>query len=378
VEFIEEKFGLIFGFAVRLAHSAMGFNVFFVVVASVISFFAVNRGNKQPFRWQSLADFILPPEQRKSASLQIDVFFYLLPKIAFLKLSVISSILVATLLQGYVTGALTALFEPSERRDPNLLVLIGFGILAYLVRDFTLFFSHMMQHRIPVLWEFHKIHHSATNLNPLTSVRFHPVEFNVDLALEGAAFSVVLGVAAYFYNLNIIDLAGIAANILFLVNFVILAPLQHSNVPISFGYFDRFVITPTLHHLHHSSVPKHYNRNFGSGLSIWDRLFGTLYIPGKGETIIFGLGGAEQRDYDSAWRNLFLPFVRVYMMLFSAGRPRPAQISADEFHSPIGEDDAPQPAGAPALWSPERGPAESHCDHAVRAVGDRAFRTPRP
>jgi sterol desaturase/sphingolipid hydroxylase (fatty acid hydroxylase superfamily) len=299
----------------------MVFNVAFIVAASVLAlvFF---RAEGAPGSWRGLWDLILPPEARRSRSLRVDAFFYLAPKLFLFKLSVLVNVASAAFLHGYVTQAMTFAFGEPLRRTPGLLILVLLGGVAYLVRDLTLFLSHMVQHRVPILWEFHKVHHSATHLTPLTSVRFHPVEVKADLILDALTFSLILGVAAYFFALDTTATIALAANILFVVNVIILAPLQHSNLPVSFGWFDRLVISPATHRLHHSSQPEHFNKNFGSGLALWDRMFGTLMIP-AGESFELGIGSAEQPYYDGAWVNFIRPFVMAYRILRRRAAPAP-------------------------------------------------------
>jgi hypothetical protein len=72
-------------------------------------------------------------------------------------------------------------------------------------------------------------------------------------------------------------------------------PLQHSHVWIAFtGVLGRIFVSPAHHQIHHSADQKHFNCNFGSCLALWDWMFGTLYVPGKGrEKLTFGVGAGS-------------------------------------------------------------------------------------
>jgi len=72
--------------------------------------------------------------------------------------------------------------------------------------------------------------------------------------------------------------------------------------------------SPAHHQIHHSTDPKHFNKNLGLGLSIWDWAFRTLYIPTRREALEFGLG-EESREHDGVLKVLWLPFVKAGRLL---------------------------------------------------------------
>lgn len=82
--------------------------------------------------------------------------------------------------------------------------------------------------------------------------------------------------------------------------------LRHSQIPFGFGWLEHILISPKQHQIHHSANPEHYDLNFGVGLSIWDRMFGSFKLSSEVTDLIkFGL---SDRQASSLWRELIRPF----------------------------------------------------------------------
>lgn len=86
-----------------------------------------------------------------------------------------------------ISAALTSTFGPVARPHTSALAVAGFTLLDALLGDFALFALHLLSHRFGLLWAFHKVHHSAPVLTPITGQRFHPLEVAQDRALMGSA-----------------------------------------------------------------------------------------------------------------------------------------------------------------------------------------------
>jgi sterol desaturase/sphingolipid hydroxylase (fatty acid hydroxylase superfamily) len=190
--------------------------------------------------------------------------------------------------------------------------------------DFGAFFSHYLQHKIPALWQFHKVHHSALFLTPLTTARFHPVGNLLDGVFISLCLAVPVGIAAFFYHLSFGQLLAMSAVADTVGTILLLGTLQHSHFPISFGILEWVVISPQMHQVHHSVKREHWDKNMASRLSIWDWFFGTGFRLPKGEVLSFGLGTLEDHrgDYKSIWWCYGGPFIGVYR-LFKPGRENP-------------------------------------------------------
>lgn len=168
-------------------------------------------------------------------------------------------------------------------------------------------------HKIPFLWEFHKIHHSATELNPFTQYRIHPVELIINNARGIFVKGVITGIFMYMANGSISLYTFIGVNVF---NFLFLfwgANLRHSHVRLKyFNFLEYILISPFQHQIHHSNKPEHYDRNLGSRFAFWDYLFGTLVRSENTGKIEFGLGEREDKDYQTFAQNLLNPLIKPF------------------------------------------------------------------
>lgn len=175
----------------------------------------------------------------------------------------------------------------SRIRVSKELLLLSYTLVLFIVSDLSRYWLHRLMHRVKFLWRFHRVHHSAEVLNPLTFYRVHPLE-NL---LFGLRYAIVTGVVTaiyiYFFGAGIRSIEFMGANVLVFVFSIIGSNLRHSHIPLSYPKgLEKWFVSPYQHQLHHST--KYCHKNFGSFLAIWDRMFGTLVI-GKKKNIIFGL-----------------------------------------------------------------------------------------
>ena len=167
-------------------------------------------------------------------------------------------------------------------------------IVLFLAYEIGYWVDHYLKHRVPFLWEFHKLHHTADVLTPLTNFRNHPIDniiFGYMLAffIGGAS-----GVLEWLFNQHTQSFTVDGKNILFIVFLWTIGHLQHSQFWIPFrGVWGRLILSPAHHQIHHSRDPAHYNRNLGSVLAVWDWAFGTLEIPTtKNPHLVYGADNA--------------------------------------------------------------------------------------
>ena len=172
---------------------------------------------------------------------------------------------------------------------PYQYVLIIFSVSLFIIEDFSRFIIHWLYHRIPFLWKFHSVHHSATVLTPLTLYRVHSVEYILNNCRGVFVVGVVSGVFMYCFDgaIGFAEVLGI--NLFnFLFNLAA-ANLRHSHVWISFGYLEHLFISPAQHQIHHSREKIHFDKNFGSCLAIWDKLFNSWQTSTNNKVKRFGL-----------------------------------------------------------------------------------------
>ncbi len=200
---------------------------------------------------------------------------------------------------------------PAGVLDPDYLAVarLVFTLLFFLAYDFGRFVAHCLLHDLPWLWEFHKVHHSAEVLTPLTAARVHPI----DLALMVWVPALFTGALTWAFNrwidpgITYFSFLGMHA---LLWAFSLVDNLRHWQVWFSYGdRLNHWLISPAHHQLHHSAQVEHWGRNRGFELALWDRLYGTLFVPPEHQLDIrFGLGD----DTDGRWRSVgrlyFWPF----------------------------------------------------------------------
>ncbi len=186
-------------------------------------------------------------------------------------------------------------------------VIIMYTVSLFLVSDFSRYWLHRFLHTIPFLWEFHKVHHSAKVLTPITFYRVHPIE-NLLFGLRySLSIGLVTGVFIHFFGAMIDIYSILGVNIIVFVFSILASNLRHSHVPLSFGnVLEKWFISPKQHQVHHSK--KYFNKNYGGTLAIWDRVFKTLKLSKEVNVLKFGLRKNQMSEYINISDLLFKPF----------------------------------------------------------------------
>lgn len=165
--------------------------------------------------------------------------------------------------------------------------------MCLLAADFTQYWVHRAFHRVPFLWRFHAIHHSAEAMDWLAGSRLHFLDAVVTRSLT-------------FVPLFLLGFSEPAIGV-YVVVVVIQATFIHANVRWQFPRVQGWVATPRFHHWHHSAESDAVDKNFAVHSPIWDRLFGTYYMPGRWPER-YGLAGP--REVPAGWPRQFLyPFM---------------------------------------------------------------------
>src|SRR6185437_12813691 len=201
--------------------------------------------------------------------------------------------------------------------------------VLFFAYEFGYWLDHFLKHRIPALWELHKVHHTAEVLTPVTSFRMHPLDTLVFGHILAATAALANGVVAYSFGDTTYQYALSGTNIILVVFIHLYVHLQHTHIWIAFrGALGRLFISPAHHQIHHSTNPVHFNKNLGSCLAIWDWLFGTLYIPAKTpERLTYGVEPAIP-DAHTISGEFLSPFGRFFGVLFGWMRRRPVTEAA--------------------------------------------------
>ncbi len=173
-------------------------------------------------------------------------------------------------------------------------------IVTVLIFDFSIWAQHLITHKVPILWRFHRVHHADRDIDVTTAIRFHPVEIALSMLLKiGLVY--LLGPPAIGIIIFEIVLNGTAM-------------FNHANIKLPLwldAIVRRVLVTPDMHRVHHSDQRSEHDSNYGFALSIWDQMFGTYIAqPEKGhDEMTIGLEWQDDRPSKLGW-SLSLPFQR--------------------------------------------------------------------
>ena len=185
-------------------------------------------------------------------------------------------------------------------------VTAAYTLVLFIADDFTRFLLHYLMHKLPWLWSIHRLHHSAEVMTPFTVYRIHPLESLLYSLRMIITQGLVLGLFFFGFgmNLSVWEIAG--ANLFTYLFNLAGANLRHSHLWISWGpWLERVFISPAQHQIHHSTDPRHFDKNMGAFLAIWDGLFRTLLLA-RGQSVTeFGL----QRNQPSPHKSLLQAYI---------------------------------------------------------------------
>ncbi|WP_420428039.1 sterol desaturase family protein [Algiphilus sp.] len=160
--------------------------------------------------------------------------------------------------------------------------------LAWLLLDAAIYWQHRLMHRFGWLWRWHRVHHTDTELDASSALRFHPGELLLSAGYKMAVV-VLLG-------------APPLAVLLFEALLAFAALFNHANWALRPGvdrWLRRWLVTPDMHRVHHSTVRDETDSNFGNVLSIWDHLFGSYRAAPKDGQLGMRIGQDADRDPES-------------------------------------------------------------------------------
>ena len=249
----------------------------------------------------------------ESTKLDAKLFFvgvyYLLLQVAVVGGTTVLSV-------GGVVSALTHFVGPPHvAAGPSWIITGATMFLAFMAVELGYWLSHYLMHKIPFLWEFHKVHHSAEVLTPLTEWRQHPVELALFPILMSGASCLVQGPMVWLFGEGAQVVSPLEANYISMAFWYTILHLRHSELPFyATGLLGKIIQAPAHHQVHHSTNPAHFDMNLGYCLSVWDWAFGTLYIPRKGEKFNFGLGHKDDA-LETVVGSVLAPFGRALALV---------------------------------------------------------------
>lgn len=276
------------------------------VVATLYLFLRRRRRNLRLLR--ATIRRLLSPSLWNTRSSRLDLGLFLCNTILFPGL-IFAAVLSYEWIGGGIYEWLSATFgAPAEPALPIWVSSLITTVVLFIAYEFAYWTDHMLSHKVPFLWEFHRVHHSATVLTPLTNWRMHPVDTMVFFNLVALATGSAQAIAHYGLGLQAPPYVFQGSNILFLVYLFLYGHLQHSHVWMTFSNgWSRLLMSPAAHQIHHSTNPRHFDKNFGGALSFWDWVFGTLHLPTR-EREVADVGLADDTYQDGLLATLFGPF----------------------------------------------------------------------
>ncbi|MFH2220526.1 MAG: sterol desaturase family protein [Pseudomonadota bacterium] len=170
-------------------------------------------------------------------------------------------------------------------------------LVTLIFMDFMLYVWHLLNHEMPFLWRFHRVHHTDLNMDVSSATRFHIGEL---------AISAVIKISLIFFLGA--DPSGV---VVFETLLVLSAQFHHSSltVPVWFEKIFRVLfVPPSMHRIHHSVVIKERDSNYGTFFSIWDRALGTLVSGVDQQRIRIGVGGHHRPENLNLHHLLVMPF----------------------------------------------------------------------
>ncbi|MCP1471744.1 sterol desaturase/sphingolipid hydroxylase (fatty acid hydroxylase superfamily) [Sphingobium sp. OAS761] len=156
--------------------------------------------------------------------------------------------------------------------------------LPLLLHDMWFYWAHRIEHRVPVLWEFHKLHHSDERMNCSTWARDHFLQASWIAIFPAFTLGLI-------FDLDAVQ-AGQSA-LLATLFLSLWSMFYHSAIRISLPWLDRVLVTPQVHRIHHSRLAAHHDRNFADIFPLFDIMFGTYHRPRSDERLDTGLGDGE-------------------------------------------------------------------------------------
>jgi len=283
-----------------------------VILAIALYWYRGGRGSRgadgrerQAGFWQ----FLFPRDVYTHASARVDLGLWLLGRLVRPLWIVGLLATVGPITEQWVMGGLEAVFGATPAMQSNLAWMLLYSLVALLLYDFVFFLTHLSMHKFPALWALHKVHHSAEVLTPLTRHREHFLAAPIWAAGSAFSYAVAAGLFAYLFAGDIVE--ATLMNIgFFTLLFGFTGTFRHYHVQFRYPrWLEKWLQSPAMHHIHHSYLPQHRDTNLAAITSIYDRLFGTLYLPATDEYTPWGLEEQEQAQARTVWQNMLAPFV---------------------------------------------------------------------
>lgn len=287
--------------------AAIAFYVFYVTSKSTPAHKISGKGFVQ---------FLFPKHVWQNPSAWLDVRYFFFHQIFRVIIYGVFVSVILNLVFQMITGGPNLLDAGRLTFDTSMSdMVIGTAYMFVLLAfsDLVTYGIHYMQHRVPLFWEFHKVHHSLEVMHPLSNYREHPVDNFVYATAIGTAYGLVMGTTSslFGYLPSVPQILGIPL-VMFAFN-LLGYNLRHSHIWLRWpGRWSMVFASPAHHQIHHSCHPDHIGKNFAFIFPCWDVLFGTYEVPESNKDVRFGLAMGYVSEYKSCLDMYFIPFKNVY------------------------------------------------------------------
>jgi sterol desaturase/sphingolipid hydroxylase (fatty acid hydroxylase superfamily) len=252
----------------------------------------------------SFRSFLFPSGFLDNPQVRRDLVLYIVITVIVMLCQLYLVFRVFTLTEEGVRDVLGQYFE-SPAFEPTIPVLVIFTIATTLTADLQFYAFHWLLHNTKLGWSIHMTHHSQTQLNVFTDDRENPLYPLIDTVVPAVFIALPMGVFIFLVP-KAEELVVKGISIIFFL-YRVTKIFRHSHVLVRFPRpVEWFLQSPAFHVVHHSSMPQHLSKNLGNVTTIWDRLFGTLYVPTLGEDYRFGTGDPELDKAHMSLRYIFI------------------------------------------------------------------------
>jgi sterol desaturase/sphingolipid hydroxylase (fatty acid hydroxylase superfamily) len=295
-----------------------------VALAAIVTYLRVTPDARS---LRAFVRHVFPMEVFRHASARADLLFWISRRL--LMPFLVAPLVISTFAAGHgmywlLTEVLGKPVHQPGHAGPVMLTL--FTITMFIAYDLSYYIYHYAQHKVPMLWELHKVHHSAQVMVGITKDRVHLLDELMNGWWDGVIPGFCYGVWLFF-ALDPVELTIFGLNVYVLRNIILMMDfVRHTHLKLTYGrVLDNILLSPHYHQLHHSIAREHWDKNFGLTFSIWDRMFGTLVRPKYDETFVFGLTDNEHAEYQSLYGLHILPLKKMAARVgnaISLRRPR--------------------------------------------------------
>ena len=235
------------------------FSLTSLAAALVISalYFAWQRHRRgRRIRLKTIARALFPRRIMRSTSNQADIFYLFFNVFMFSVLFGWAVLSYQFISNGIIAGLIAVAGPVAPSTWPPYVTRSVITAMLFLAYELGYWFNHWLSHKVPVLWEFHKVHHTAEVLTPLTNFRVHPIYGWIFANILAVSVAVANGLGNYMFGETAYQYAFNDTNIILVLFIHAYIHLQHSHMWISFrGLAGRIFISPAHHQVHHSNNP---------------------------------------------------------------------------------------------------------------------------